>query len=500
MLRERARADWQGGMLTTFEEVFDEAATGEEVLRIPRIELRVRLNPQEATTISWPSAIREQVLAQLREWVGSYRTAATNQLEPQRDAVQSFGSSGELLGASSVSYEWLHTLLHYLSTGSIDWGVSHIGADELVTELREISQERRSEVLSYLKSRPNTSVAMWFRWLQLLPPDQAEEMLRWILREDPTIQQARLFANVALRLLRQSDPSSRFARLYAAAFLLSEAVAGHSCPSAIDVLRIVREVAPDDDIRNALILATAETGIAVLAPPPRSQLAFADDTSGQDYDELETGAEEPSPVRRYPEKLPAARRAFSLARSRQQPPVFPATTRPAGREEFPLKITHAGLILLHPFLPHFFAVAGISAGDNEAISSTAIPRAAALLHYLATGQEEIHEFDLVFIKVLLALQPDTPLCVAEGLVSEMDKLEAEALLQSVIEHWSVLKQTSIAGLRNSFLRRSGLLRASEDGWIMQVEREPFDVLIEHLPWAISIVKLPWMKGPIYTEW
>ncbi|MEY2564937.1 MAG: hypothetical protein QOH88_3130 [Verrucomicrobiota bacterium] len=128
------------------------------------------------------------------------------------------------------------------------------------------------------------------------------------------------------------------------------------------------------------------------------------------------------------------------------------------------------------------------------------PHAAALLHFLATGQEAVYEYDLVLIKVLLGVHPHSPLCVGEGLLTDLDREEAEVLLQAAIVHWSALKNTSSAGLRGSFLQRPALLREEENGWRLQVERQPFDLLLEYLPWGISVIKLPWMKQPLYLEW
>jgi hypothetical protein len=104
------------------------------------------------------------------------------------------------------------------------------------------------------------------------------------------------------------------------------------------------------------------------------------------------------------------------------------------------------------------------------------------------------------IKVLLGSHPESPLPVCRGLVTQKDREEAEALLQSALTHWSALKNTSIGGLRTAYLQRQALLYEAEHGWKLHVERQPFDMLLETLPWSISIVKLPWMQTAIYTEW
>ena len=163
-------------------------------------------------------------------------------------------------------------------------------------------------------------------------------------------------------------------------------------------------------------------------------------------------------------------------------------------------VHHAGLVLLHPFLPRFFESTSIKDADKSALASGVLPRAAALLHRLAVEAQEAFEFELDFIKVLLGIPLDSPLPVSEGLLLASDCEEVEALLSAVIGHWHVLKSTSVKGLRGSFLQRPGLLHEEEQGFRLQVEPAPFDMLLGQLPWGIGTVKLPWMRKAIFTEW
>jgi len=40
----------------------------------------------------------------------------------------------------------------------------------------------------------------------------------------------------------------------------------------------------------------------------------------------------------------------------------------------------------------------------------------------------------------------------------------------------------------------------DNGWLLQVEQKPVDVLVNHLPWGIGTIRLPWMQEILYTEW
>ena len=78
--------------------------------------------------------------------------------------------------------------------------------------------------------------------------------------------------------------------------------------------------------------------------------------------------------------------------------------------------------------------------------------------------------------------------------------EADEMLQSLIEYWSVLKNTSVDGLRESFLKRSGKLSLKNKQWLLQIEQRSYDMLLQQLPWSISMIKLPWMANLLVTEW
>lgn len=173
----------------------------------------------------------------------------------------------------------------------------------------------------------------------------------------------------------------------------------------------------------------------------------------------------------------------------------PASSAPAG-----LLVPQAGLVLLHPYLPRLFEATGlVAAGHRGPLPDAALPRAAALLHWLATGAAAL-EFELPFVKLLLGRAPDTPLAHALPGLDDADRAEADALLAAMLAHWQALRGTSADGLRTTFLRRRGHLRRQDEAWLLRVEPESFDMLLGLLPWSIGLVRLPWMPWPLLTEW
>jgi hypothetical protein len=170
----------------------------------------------------------------------------------------------------------------------------------------------------------------------------------------------------------------------------------------------------------------------------------------------------------------------------------------AGEIPKEIYISNAGVVLIHPFLSRLFENLGLTTNNifkNESMRHKAL----GILHYLATGEEKVAEYNLVLPKLLCQMPLNMPV---EGhwVLSKKDKKECDKLLKVAIEYWSALGSTSPAGLREGFLQRKGKLVNRPSGWLLQVERSTIDVLIDRLPWGLGIVKLPWMKEFLTVEW
>ncbi len=161
-------------------------------------------------------------------------------------------------------------------------------------------------------------------------------------------------------------------------------------------------------------------------------------------------------------------------------------------------LENAGLVLLHPFLPPLFAELGLLK-DNEWIKDSSPVQAVAALAFLATGTEAGEECTMMLNKVMCALPVSDIVSTVLPLPLPAQQ-ECDALLREVIQHWRILKNTSIDGLREGFLQRNGKLSRVNDGWLLQVEQRTIDILLGHLPWGIGIVRLPWMKETLFVEW
>ncbi|HEY9342691.1 MAG TPA: contractile injection system tape measure protein [Hanamia sp.] len=163
-------------------------------------------------------------------------------------------------------------------------------------------------------------------------------------------------------------------------------------------------------------------------------------------------------------------------------------------------INNAGLIILHPFLQNLFTATGLLQLKNFK-DNFCKQKAVHLLQYLVNGQQQQPEYMMLLNKILCGLSDEEHMDRFIK-IEETEIKEANELLQAVITHWAVLKNTSPQGLQETFLQRNGKLSFNETDryWKLQVERKSVDILLDKLPWGFSYVQLPWMKFALITEW
>jgi hypothetical protein len=161
-------------------------------------------------------------------------------------------------------------------------------------------------------------------------------------------------------------------------------------------------------------------------------------------------------------------------------------------------IDNAGLCLLASYFPALFKNLQYLEGDVFK-SKASLLRALYLIQYMANGKSRNPEFLLALNKVICGIPVEESI-PANIRLTKAEKAEADELLQSVIENWDTIKNTSLNGFRNSFLSRKGILTENVLSWTLQVETKSFDMLLSTISWGFGIIKLPWMKKHIQVEW
>ena len=508
-IRQSLRDRWQDTLLPAFESTFDEVAGSDRIIHIPKLELHIKVNSEQELLDLLPELIQQQLQEQLRSL--DFGTVSIAQPISQPEVFWQ---------QTTAQQNQFDILIHYLRTGSLPWRVSNTLASEIAVDLKATCLQLRSQLINYLSNRAET-VAFYFRLLQLLPRSQAISMIEALLdrlsaewksliievigfvSESTQIQlnqpmRSQLVAAILSRVSSEQIPSNEFSRSLGKILtqagidrqVLVDALPAVSAALLQTQSNFARQI-PDpnlSDIENPEINFLNDEAL-------RSQLRNQFNHPEFNRDSLNLLAQENLANQDHEFETD---QEFETNFSDET--VNPVLEFAEPSDGFSLWVNYAGLVLIHPFISPLFEATGIKEANSSAIADTQLPRAAALLHFLATGQEEIYEYELGLIKILLGLEPETPLLVGAGLIQNCDREEAETVLQSTINYWSVLGNTSTDGIRSSFLQRSGLLRKIEDSWNLNLEHQSFDMLLEHLPWTISIIKLSWMKYPLYTEW
>ena len=201
---------------------------------------------------------------------------------------------------------------------------------------------------------------------------------------------------------------------------------------------------------------------------------------------------------------PQANRIHSL----QQSTVSSSETMPTQysgdeRELASALVSGAGVVLMHPWLATLFERCGCMR-NGQFIDEQAQCCALFILHYALYGESQNNtvvapENTLLLAKMLTGwplLQPSP----ASWTLTTAQRTQVEACLQAMIGHWQVIGNTSVQGLRESFLQREGTLESMDEGFRLKVEKRAWDILLDQLPWSLSVVKLAWLDAPLFVEW
>jgi hypothetical protein len=122
-----------------------------------------------------------------------------------------------------------------------------------------------------------------------------------------------------------------------------------------------------------------------------------------------------------------------------------------------------------------------------------------LLQFLVNERTASPEYQLVLNKLLCGVQTGTPIAREIALIDREQEI-IEGLIEGMIRNWTSIGQTSIAGLRQSFLQREGRLQRRENAWHLLVEPRAYDLLLDQIPWSFSIIKYPWMERVLHVDW
>lgn len=174
-------------------------------------------------------------------------------------------------------------------------------------------------------------------------------------------------------------------------------------------------------------------------------------------------------------------------------------TNPSELQISSLYIDNAGLVILHPFLVNLFQKLNLC-NDEVWKDKESQHKAVLLTQYLITGQEIFFENELILNKLICGFSVENVINTRQK-ISEEEKEVCNDLLSVVIEYWSVMKNSSVEALRETFLQRAGKLSLSEvHSSELWVEEKGVDVLLASLPWGIGMIQIPWMDNFLHCYW
>ncbi|HMQ46529.1 MAG TPA: contractile injection system tape measure protein [Saprospiraceae bacterium] len=449
---------FQGAVVEKLAAHFDQLGLGHAVLRIPKMEIdlgKIAIESLERDFAAQCAYAIEQEVARI-----------LGQLNFQSDTE----------GASSAATKHQDALL---STSQ-----SRLEALECFLKKGYLP------VLWKEKTWPQLE-ALWLEMLREQPEPIIHRIRQWVA-EMPVVLQ---------RLLRQFSPEWIHELLQAMVYLdgnhpyPSEAPAFGSVLHSESQVRawwlldaVLWRILPESLRRLMTALMDRAT-----PPTPPDLSKFQQETRNQLLLKklmIHPAKEWPSVLQKQLEELHSGQLLEKSATDEQEPSPIEAPDK--------IAVGHAGLVILHPFLPALFDALKYLNGKTWQDKSLQ-ERAMHVLLYLACGEENRSEQEFLMAKLLCAWPLNEPLDRFIAL-TEQEKQEADELLGAVLRHWSALKSTSADLLRNGFLQRSGLLTFREKGWLVQLEHQAQDVLLDKLPWGIGMIQLPWMKGQLGVEW
>ncbi|SIO17050.1 contractile injection system tape measure protein [Chitinophaga niabensis] len=458
--------------------ILDKYGTGDQFLQIPRLE--VQLEPIPAH--QWENHFKERFMEALDKALSRYNQDAKSQTFEEEDRPW---------GPCSASEQYQDVWLFFMQHGMLPWWAQPGSAEEL-----------EQQVIAAVKTQPQFCKEQWTRaWLK-----GHLSVQRWVQQCSPSLQHA------VLEALAGSTVAGMITSLEAKMLLAGSSKVNLRQLQCLywDVVFQLLLTEEGTAIKSADIVmlmkahwgkwVSAEMDAAIIE---RIHGTINDPTEQKDISRSESidkegaaPAEGPSPgvVFKTPgSSLPAASKP---AASKNIPPKSSSPDLGIGEH---LLINDAGLVLLHPFLLHLFKHFEWLQENDTRIDPQYVHRAAHLLAFMVSGEEQTPEYKLVFPKLLCGLPLDTPL-EKDVYLTTAEKEQAKELLEVVIKYWDALGSTSADGLRSTFLQREGKLIFQEDQWLLIVTPQTVDILLNRLPWGLGFVKLPWMEQLLKVQW
>ena len=445
--------NWFDEFIAQLDHEMIDLSVDDKVVSINELQLEVELSGTD-----WQQQASHKIMKQLKDRIRLIKTGA----------VSSAGYTER-----PATWHFAELFLYYLQNGNLPWYASAITTvqwDEQIETLMLHADEKFVQELKDLLSQSNNSRE---RLLQEIPFQTTVELFRSASVQRPVIHQRLIHDLQLLMKIAIIHHYNDLKQVVYRAFLLN-------LSEKTDPLQIKQELT-QSIYKKALINPAIVESVRDVQFQSQWLIALK-----KELTENEKNTKAKHEVRKYRQQKQLQEKQELL----QQQEVLQQSLNQ------PVFISNAGLVLVAAFLPALFEKTKVSVDQKIHNHDKAV----CFVHYLATGNENMQEYELVLPKILCGTAIDKPIDAGKFHLNKSLRKEAEEMLTSVIEYWNILQNTSVDGLRDSFLKRNGKLSYDGKDWLLQVEQQSYDMLLQHLPWNISMIKLPWMQQMLKTEW
>lgn len=244
----------------------------------------------------------------------------------------------------------------------------------------------------------------------------------------------------------------------------------------------------DGDLLNALFFSRPSPGLlpwlSALWQQPAVQKALENSINTDVADLLQKNLPE-----QKNEPVSAQTRGSKIRSNVMQPQkVIPSQLLP---------VCNAGLVALWPLLPDLFQRLGLWEKERFTLDN-AQQQAARCLDWLIWQDEPVQEGQMILTQGLCGLALDEE-CQRE-VVSTRHKSVLEAWLAQLSLQLAGWRTLGAGDVRALFLQRSGTLVFQKNRLLLQVDPQPFDILLDDWPWPLTNLMLPWLPAAIAIDW
>ena len=166
-----------------------------------------------------------------------------------------------------------------------------------------------------------------------------------------------------------------------------------------------------------------------------------------------------------------------------------------------IPIPNAGLIILCPFLPMLFMRLNMLSEDRRSFNSNESKvRAIFILQRLIANEDKEYDEKDLFLNRLLINYPSNESLPKRLELNQNELSTIDSLLEAAKTNWEKMRNTSMRGFQEAFLRRAGFIEKTEREWTLTVEERAYDILLDSIPWSYKLVRLPWMENILKVNW